>query len=798
MTEREDDHDDPDEIEENNARENENGEENDDGEEPAVHATRNGQYPEFPEDDRENFKKLLSGQYTEEGTYVTDISKIIEDIPEKVRTKSNFCRSVIISTEKLITWFPQLRLKLKNFPSFMIEKMTEVLEEVIAERHGNDILEEGKFHLRPGVEKLAGNNSGFDDTDSSHIGKLITMRGVVTAITNKKPCPTIMVFKCPKCSQTYEHHVDENLSVYYPPPKYCTNIECAATGKTKWIVDPFKTRYVDFRKITIQEEPEHMKTRQQPRSISVVVMDDIADVAKPGSRVMLNGMLLATPEFNEEKKQWDYGLFSMHVYCFNVETEDSEEKENERITEEREREIMNFVMEKSRSTEEYFDFLASSVAPMIDGYREIKISLLCSVVGGQLYVPERNMKVNPYVHVLLVGDPGTAKTMMIESIRTLATRFEYASGQGASGRGLTAAVVAEDGEPYLQAGAVVLADGGICAVDEFEKIKKEDRSALHEQMEHGRVTVRRWKFQETLMARTTIIAAANPKKGRIVKPEEGMSIQENLSEIPLPIQSRFAMIFLIEDVPEMEKDRSMVRKMRSARSVEYARPMYDQSFEQVNDDSDVQKKVDFVRDLCVLAKRHADDLVRKKEGIGVTDEAEKLLESFYLQTRAKCLDDDGEKKTNLPIQITARQYGSIDKVSTALAKLTFSKDVEKRHVEIAIKLVELSMKQTLMDEDGNIDAGMGVTGKSQTRFDKRDSFLRALESMEKEEKEMDPKSQGANLEQFKERMMTHFNITEEDFESIQVRMIGEHDSPIKLFAGNKRIRLTPNGKDYIK
>ncbi len=752
--------------------------------------------PILDDEEVQDIKKLLRGEYEDDGTVITDLSDQVDNLPARVRTGTPGCHSIFVDNDKLTGWIPTMRMKLKNFPKKTISEMDALLEAALVDVHGEEFLNWGHFHFRPMPEASLQRTSGFEDISSGMIGKMINVRGVVTAMSGKAPYPVTLVFECPKCKMKYEHDIS-NYSVYYPPPKFCFNTECAATGKTQWQLSLYESKYIDFRKYTVQEEPEFLKARKQPRNIEVVALDDISDIATPGSRVHVAGMLVATPNFNEATKQYNYTLFSTHLFSFNIESKDNE-NDVDKISDERREQIMAFVSEHAGEIGDYFKFLVSAVAPTIDGYELIKRGLLASITGGQLYIPTKSARVRPQIHVLLAGDPGTGKTAMIESMKSLCNRFEYASGQMATKAGLTAAVIHEDKEPVLYAGAVVIADGGICAVDEFEKLKEEDKTALHEQMEHGRITVRKSKFDVMLNARTTIIAAANPKGGRIVKPEEkaGMTIQKNLSDIPLSIQSRFDMIYLIEDLPNADRDKAMTAKMREARSVRHAKPMLDQTIVDVDekDKDDIQNHVDFVRDLITLAKNHADDLASRHEGIGITDDAATMMDEYYWKMRAKCLDGDGQKKPDIPIPITPRQYGALDRIATAFAKLTFSKNVEARHVTMAIEQLDESMRQTLMDADGNIDAGMAVTGISKSATDKKTAFLITLRSMEEEEKKVDPSVKGVKEDRFKETIITQFNINEKGFSKI-------YDACIKsncIRVQGTRVFLTLEGRREIE
>ena len=750
------------------------------GDEENDRAFENDQLDQIEKDE---FKSLLTGEFIDPVTEETivKVSQEIDGFQEKVLNKNPGWRSLYVDFDELCQWIPTLRMKLKISPSKVIRELSGILEEVIEERFGGDFLDHGYFHIRP-VPNIPDNDSGFDNIASKMIGKLVNLRGIVTRITRVQPYPKTIKFVCMQCGYVYNLEIKSH-SVYYPPPKNCPNAECPGRGRATWDMVIEDSRYVDFQKITIQEEPDYLRSREQPRTVKIVIIDDIVGMIKPGSRVMVSGLLVAKPLFVETRKSWDYSLFDLHVHAFNVQPQDSEEREIEKITDEREREILDFVekyvnMENGRDL--YFKQLIDAVAPMIYGYEMVKQALLCVAVGGQTYIPSKGGRIRGTINILLVGDPGCGKSKMIESVGAIVAIFEYSSGQASTKAGMTAGVIKEDGNMELEAGLVVRADGGVAAIDEFEKVDKNDRSALLEQMEHGRVTVHKYKFHETLNARCGVIGAANPKDGELKPPDE-MTIQKQIEDIPLPIQSRFDLIFLIEDIPDPPKDRKIVEKMMESRDPEYAKPLH--YVTNNSNETEIQKHVNFVKDLITVAKKRADG-----HPIGMTDAAKKVLMEFYLKIRADSFDPDTQRKRrDLPTPITPRQFEATHRISTALAKLTFSKMVDVDHVNRAILMVNESMKQVMTDEDGNMDASMASTGKSKAQIDKIDLLLRVLHAMDAE----NSKEKGVGLKEFKKKILDETKIGEKKFQTTLDKLLRER--LVKELQGNK-VRITSDGR----
>lgn len=737
--------------------------------------------------EKEQFEKLLNGELVDDITNqrITIYDDEINALPSKVEDKQPGCRSIFVDFDQVCTWIPTLRMKLKMNPVHVIDTFSDMLERIVKRRFTDDFSDHGYFHVRP-VLKIPEDKSGFDDISSKMIGKLVNLKGIITTINHVQPYPVTIVFNCTKCGYEYKLEVKTH-SVYYPPPKMCPNPECASGARTSWNISTFESRCIDFQRVTLQEEPNFLKSREQPRNIRVAFTDDIVKIVKPGSRVIVNGLLVATPLFNETKKVWDYSLFDLHVYAFNIQSQDSEELEFQKISEERKTEIMEYVANHANDRDKYFTELVKAVAPMIYGHDLVKIALLCVSVGGQTYIPNKGGRIRGTINVLLIGDPGCAKSKMIESLKLIVPRFEYGSGQASTKAGMTAAVVKEGkNDVELVAGLVVRSDGGISAIDEFEKINKDDRSALHEQMEAGKISINKYKFHETLNARTSIVAAANPKDGELKPPDEE-TIQKQIEDIPIPIQTRFDLIFLIEDIPNLEIDRKMLEKMMEMRDVRYAKPL---NTIDIDTESEMQKHVLFVRDLIIIAKKHADD-----NPIGITHEAKSKMMDYYLEKRQKTIDaETGRKKRNLPTPITPRQFESLHRIATAFAKLTFSKEVDVDHVTRAMTLVDESMKQYLMDEDGNVDAGMGATGVSKAEINKDEIFLIILHDMELKEKDKDENTRGILIVDFKNMIKEQTNMKDNILNKVFDRTIKREWI---TYVDGKRVKLTSDGKAKI-
>ena len=738
----------------------------------------------FTDEEKESFKQLLLGN---ERSIITNnpmdcFSRQIDTIVSRATQKTPGCRSLFLDIEKMNEWDPGIISKLTHNPD-IIDEMTKIFEDVISEKYSGDFLDLGYFHARPTLDTDPPGTSGFDSFCSDKIGKFITVRGVVTSITQKKPYPVTILFRCNACNQDFKRKIDTR-GIYHPPPKMCPNTECPSHGHSvSWDIVSSDSRFIELQYVTVQEELEYLGSHEQSRSLLAVLTDDLTEMLKPGSRAIITGIVLATPEFKEDKKQYEYPLFSLHIHTCSIKKFDSDENNDIRLDQRRIDEIEVVVEQYKNDRKAYFEFLIGAVAPMIKGHDIEKMALLVAMLAGQTYAPP-GQRSRGIIHVLLFGDPGTGKTQMIKAIEYICPgRFQYASGQGATKAGLTAAVVDGDNGPELMAGATVLADMGVAAIDELDKMRPDDKSALHEMMESQNVTIFKWKFRETLNARTTIIAAANPKYGRVLS---GKTIQSQLDMIPLPILSRFDLIFLFRDIPNVENDNAITDKINEARSKKYARPLssvgieHAQIGQDVNTNDDIKIKMKFVHDLIVYARNIAD-----ARPIDKSVDALASMRTLYNKIRADTMDAaSGEVRSDLPIPITTRQYESVERISIALAKARFSNMVDVEDVEMAKTLVMESMKQTMLNEVGEIDAGLGETGKSAVGINASDSMIAALYNMQQK-----AGPDGVEIKDFEKKILTESKITKELFKQTIKRLEKEG----KIIQTGHYVKLTSEG-----
>jgi replicative DNA helicase Mcm len=345
--------------------------------------------------------------------------------------------------------------------------------------------------------------------------------------------------------------------------------------------------------------------------------------------------------------------------------------------------------------------IMNSIAPSIYGYEHIKESIMYLLFGGvSKSLPD--ITIRGEMNALLIGDPGTAKSQLLQYVARIAPRGLYTSGRGTTAAGLTAAVIREKGGSMsLEAGALVLADKGIACIDEMDKMRPEDRVAIHEAMEQHTVSVAKGGIVATLNARTAILAAANPALGRY---EPHRTVAENIS-LPVTILSRFDLIFVLRDVPNREADEKMLAHIleihrRGASPVE------------------VQIDADLLRKYVSYAKAIKPVL---------TNAAVKHLGDFYLAMRS------ASEAEGSPVAITARQLESLVRIAEARARVALRKEVLAEDAEAAIAIMKRSLEEVGIDVSSyKMDIDLIMTGKPKSVRDKMHVVLSVLIAMEKE------------------------------------------------------------------
>ncbi len=524
---------------------------------------------------------------------------------------------------------------------------------------------------------------------SDHIGKLVLLEGIVIRATNVRPLVTKAVFRCNRCEETIEVPQSGN---YLTPPVKCTNSICRNTSSFELVEK--ESEFVDSQEIRIQEYPEELPPGQTPRSLDIqLVGKDLVDLARPGDRVYVVGIVRA--ENRALPRAGKPRAFTLYIDANFIDSS-GRELESLVITPEDEQQILELSKDPH-----IHDKIIRSIAPSVYGYGHIKEAIMYLLFGG---VPKHlpDISIRGELNILLVGDPGTAKSQILRYVPKIAPRGLYTSGRGTTAAGLTAAVLpTATGGMTLEAGALVLADRGIACIDEMDKMRPEDRVAIHEAMEQHTISIAKGGIVATLNARAAILGAANPALGRY---DAYRTVSENIS-LPITILSRFDLIFVLKDVPEKEKDSLMsehILELHRRKAPPESPPI----------------PADLLRKYIAYAKGITPVL---------TSEAFEKLKDFYLRMRSVS-ETEGS-----PIAITARQLESLVRISEARARAALREQVLVDDAEHAIAIMKDSLEEAGIDVTTHkIDIDIIMTGKPKSLQDKLRVIMNILADMERE------------------------------------------------------------------
>ncbi|MCJ7762975.1 minichromosome maintenance protein MCM, partial [Candidatus Bathyarchaeota archaeon] len=524
---------------------------------------------------------------------------------------------------------------------------------------------------------------------SRQMGKLVMVEGIVVRATPTRPMVLQAAFKCKRCGTVNRV---EQTGQFLKAPVICAAPDCGRDGPFDFVQE--ESTFIDSQDLRLQEKPEDLPPGQLPRTLSVkLVGDEIVDIARPGDHVSVVGVVRAFALSL-------MGMGKLRTFILQLDANSIEvlgkEPETSPPTPEEEAKILELSKDPWVHRK-----IMSSIAPSIFGYEHIKEAIMYLLFGGvSKSLPD--ISIRGEMNALLIGDPGTAKSQLLQYVSRIAPRGLYTSGRGTTAAGLTAAVVREKGGSMsLEAGALVLADKGIACIDEMDKMRPEDRVAIHEAMEQHTVSVAKGGIVATLNARTAVLAAANPSLGRY---EPNRTVAENIS-LPVTILSRFDLIFVLRDVPNKESDGKM-----SEHILELHR----------RGASPVEAQID-----TELLRKY----VSYAKGIKpvLSNEALKRLKDFYLAMRS------ASETEGSPVAITARQLESLVRISEARARVALRKEVLAEDAEAAIAIMKKSLEEVGIDLSSyKVDIDLIMTGKPKSIRDRLHVILSALMDMEKQ------------------------------------------------------------------
>ncbi len=552
------------------------------------------------------------------------------------------------------------------------------------------------------------------------LNRFVAIDAVVRRASEVRPQIRDAVFECVACRTKFHEPQDES-SLVFREPLECPESQggCGKTqGRTRFRLVAEESTYVDAQRIEIQEHPETLRHGAHPQGLTVLLTEDLAGKVLPGNRVVLNGVLKSFQRASASRGGIVRNTtFDLLVLGNSVESKVREYDEIEISPEE------TAFIQSFRGDLKVVDKIVASLAPTIKGMEEEKEAIALQLFGGVEKRHSDGVRVRGDIHALIVGDPGTAKSQLLRYIADVAPRGIYTSGKGATAAGLTAAAVKDDfagGRWVLEAGMLVLADGGMAIIDELDKMSPEDRSAMHEALEQQTVSIAKAGITSTLNARCPVLAAANPKWGRFTSDR---TIAEQI-DLPPTLLSRFDVIFSIKDLPDQVRDRSLANRiLASHRDVASEDPA-----------GRGTEEAPFGPELLKKYIAYARQNVRPS----LSQEALDALEDFYVRVRRS-----GEEP-NSPVPITARQLEALVRLSEAAARARLVPVVEVEDARRAIRIMENFLRRVSMTEEGKLDIDLTQSGVSHSQRERLDIVMRLMRELQ------DAHGGYFSLEQFRE------------------------------------------------
>ncbi|KAI9846953.1 MAG: DNA replication licensing factor, mcm4 component [Thelocarpon superellum] len=581
-------------------------------------------------------------------------------------------------------------------------------DDVVAE------VESRAYRVRPfGLDR----SINLRDLNPNDMDKMISIKGLVIRTTPIIPDMKKAFFRCSLCNHTVEVDIDRGK---IPEPTECPRMMCKEPNSMQIVHN--RSSFADKQVIKLQETPDHVPDGQTPHSVSLCAYDELVDVCKAGDRVEVTGIFRSNPVRINPRQRTIKSLFKTYVDVLHIQKVDKrrlgidvstlEQEVSEQVSADIEetRKVSEAEEAKIRTTAarpDVYALLSRSLAPSIYEMDDVKKGILLQLFGGTNKSFEKggSPKYRGDINVLLCGDPSTSKSQLLQYVHKIAPRGVYTSGKGSSAVGLTAYVTRdpETRQLVLESGALVLSDGGVCCIDEFDKMSDSTRSVLHEVMEQQTVSIAKAGIITTLNARTSILASANPIGSKY---NINLPVPQNI-DLPPTLLSRFDLVYLVLDRIDEQNDRRLARHLVG---------MYLEDTPENGAGDQEILPIEFLTSYISYARSTCQPRI--------TQAASEELVRAYVEMRK--LGED-VRAAERRITATTRQLESMIRLSEAHAKMRLSEEVTATDVREAVRLIRSALKQAATDaRTGLIDMSLLTEGTSASERRRRQDLKNAL------------------------------------------------------------------------
>ncbi|KAK9149833.1 hypothetical protein Scep_008590 [Stephania cephalantha] len=502
------------------------------------------------------------------------------------------------------------------------------------------------------------------------ISKLVKISGITIAASRTKAKATYVTLMCKNCQNIKIVPCRPGLGGAIVP-RSCDHVPQIGIEKAcpmdPWIIVPDKSKYVDQQTLKLQENPEDVPTGELPRNMLLSVDRHLVQTIVPGTRLTIMGIYSIYQASNSAAaNKGAVAIRQPYIRVVGIEeTNEASSRGPAAFTAEEVEEFRKFASEPNS-----YKTICSKIAPSIFGHDDVKKAVACLLFGGSRKELPDGVRLRGDINVLLLGDPSTAKSQFLKFVEKTAPIAVYTSGKGSSAAGLTASVIRDSStrEFYLEGGAMVLADGGVVCIDEFDKMRTEDRVAIHEAMEQQTISIAKAGITTVLNSRTSVLAAANPPSGRY---DDLKTAQDNI-DLQTTILSRFDLIFIVKDIRMYNQDKLIASHIIKVHASADATST---DHKPSKEDNWLKRYIQYCRTECHPR---------------MSDSAASMLQNNYVKIRQDMRRQANESGEAAAIPITVRQLEAIIRLSEALAKMRLAHAATEAHVSEAIRLFNVS------------------------------------------------------------------------------------------------------------